>query len=156
MWDVSLDYRFWSLARETSQSVGGQCLRLREAAGVVYCGSDISITPTICCNRQSMLALTFERVGHQGASHGGLSTKNKRSMTIDVINSALRTLGDYCRRYLVFENLFALREGAIDVLASELLKYRDAITTRGHVISTILKLNSAQAVQRTDSQHFLR
>ena len=36
-------------------------------------------------------------------------------MTIDVTNSGLGASGDYALIYLVFENLFALRDGSVDV-----------------------------------------
>ena len=51
-------------------------MRLTEAAGVMYGESDISITPTDFVNRKSIVAWDLEKVGHQGASHSGLNTKN--------------------------------------------------------------------------------
>ena len=54
-------------------------------------------------------------MGHQGASHSGLSTKNGDLVVIDVKNSGLGSNGDFCLVYLIFENLFSLRDGSVDV-----------------------------------------
>ena len=80
-----------------------------------YGESEISILPTDFCNRKSIVAWDLEKVGHQGASHSGLTTKNQDIMTISVTNSGLGASGDYALVYLVFENLFALRDGSVDV-----------------------------------------
>ena len=98
-----------------SDSVGEQWLRLREAAGVIYGESEISILPLDFCNRKSVVGWDLERVGHQGASHSGLSTKNEDICTIDVKSSGLGASGDYALICMVFENLFALRDGSVDV-----------------------------------------
>ena len=90
-------------------------MRLREAAGGMYGKSEISITPTDFLNRKSVIAWDLEKVGHQGASHSGISTKNGDLMTIDVKNCGLGAAGDYCLVYIVYELLFALRDGAVDV-----------------------------------------
>ena len=90
-------------------------MRLREAAGVAYGESEISILPTDFINRKAITAWDLEKVGHQGASHSGLNTKNGDIMTIDVKNSGLGASGDYALIYVVFENLFALRDGSVDV-----------------------------------------
>ena len=95
-------------------SVAEQWLRLREAAGVFYGESDISIIPTDYVNRKGLFGFDLERVGHQGASHSGQSTKNGDILTIDVKNSGLAS-PDHVLVYLVFENLFALRDGSVDV-----------------------------------------
>ena len=79
---LSIGSRRWP--ERPSDSVGEQWLRLREAAGVAYGESEISILPTDFCNRKSITAWDLEEVGHQGASHSGLSTKNGDIMTIDV------------------------------------------------------------------------
>jgi hypothetical protein len=112
-YQLSIGSRRWP--ERPSDSVGEQWLRLREAAGVLYGESEISIKPTDFCNRKSLVAWDVERVGHHGASHSGLSTKNGDIMTIDVKNSGLGTSGDYAIVYMVFENLFALRDGSVDV-----------------------------------------
>ena len=95
-------------------SVGEQYLRLREAAGVLYGESEISITPTDFVNRKSVVSWDMEKVGHQGASHSGLSTKNGDLLTIDVKSCGLGASGDFCLVYLIFENLFSLRDGSVD------------------------------------------
>ena len=77
--------------------------------------SEISILPTDFLNRKSVIAWDLEKVGHQGASHSGYSTKNGNLMTIDVKNSGLGSAGDYCLIYLTFETIFQLREGSVDV-----------------------------------------
>ena len=89
-----------------SDSVGEQWWRLREAAGVAY---------TDFCNRKSITAWDLEKVGHQGASHSGLSTKNHDIMTIYAKKLRLGASGDYALIYLVFENLFALGDGSVGV-----------------------------------------
>ena len=96
-------------------STGELYLRLREAAGVLYGESEISITPTDFVNRKSIVAWDLEKVGHQGSSHSGLSTKKGDLLTIDVKNCGLGASGDFCLVYLVFENLFSLRDGSVDV-----------------------------------------
>ena len=96
-------------------SVGEQYLRLREAAGVLYGESEISILPTDLVNRKSIVAFDLEKVGHQGASHSGLSTKNGDLLSVTVERSGLGASGDFCLVYLVFENLFSLRDGSVDV-----------------------------------------
>ena len=96
-------------------STGELYMRLREAAGVLYGESEISLTPTDFVNRKSIVAWDLEKVGHQGASHSGLSTKNGDLLTIDVKNCGLGASGDFCLVYLVFENLFSLRDGSVDV-----------------------------------------
>ena len=88
-------------------------MRLRESAGVMYEESDISITPTDFVNRKSSVAWDLEKVGHQGASHSGLSTQNGDLLTIDVKNCELGSSGDYALAYIVFDNLFSLRDGTI-------------------------------------------
>ena len=90
-------------------------MRLRESAGVMYGESDISITPTDFVNRKSIVAWDLEKVGHQGMSHSGLSTKNGDLLTIDVKNCGLGASGDFCLVYRVYENLFSLRDGSVDV-----------------------------------------
>ena len=95
--------------------MGELYIRLREAAGIMYGESDTSITPTDFVNRESIVAWDLEKVGHQGASHSGLSTKNGDLLTIDVKNCGLGNSGDYALVYIVFENLFSLRDGPIDV-----------------------------------------
>jgi hypothetical protein len=110
---LSIGSRRWP--ERPSDSVGEQWLRLREAAGVLYGESEISILPTDFINRKAIVAWDLEKVGHQGASHSGLSTKNGDIMTIDVKNSGLGTSGDYFLIYMVYENLFALRDGSVDV-----------------------------------------
>ena len=81
---LSIGSRRWP--ERPSDSVGEQWLRLREAAGVAYGESEISILPTDFINRKAITAWDLEKVGHQGASHSGLSTKNNDIMTIDVKN----------------------------------------------------------------------
>ena len=99
--------------RPTS-SVAEQWLRVKEAAGILYGESDISILPTDFVNRKAIFGWDLEKVGHQGASHSGLSTKNGDLLTIDVKNCGLGASGDFCLVYLVFENLFSLRDGSVD------------------------------------------
>ena len=96
-------------------SVGEQYLRLREAAGVLYGESAISILPTDLTNRKSIVGWDLEKVGHQGASHSGLSTKNGDILSIDVKNCGLGASGDFALVYLIYENLFSLRDGSVDV-----------------------------------------
>ena len=96
-------------------SVAEQWLRLREAAGVFYGESDVAILPTDFVNRKAIFAFDLEKVGHQGASHSGLSTKNGDILTLDVKNSGLGSSGDYALVHLVFENLYALRDSSVDV-----------------------------------------
>ena len=112
-YQLSIGSRRWP--ERPSDSVGEQWLRLREAAGVLYGESEISILPTDFINRKAIVAWDLEKVGHQGASHSGLSTKNGDIMTIDVKNSGLGASGDYALIHLVYENLFALRDGSVDV-----------------------------------------
>jgi hypothetical protein len=81
----------------------------------MYGESEISILPTDFINRKAIVAWDLERVGHQGASHSGLSTRNGDIMTIDVKNSGLGASGDYALVHIVFENLFSLRDGSVDV-----------------------------------------
>ena len=109
---LSIGSRRWP--ERPSDSIGEQWLRLREAAGVAYGESEISILPTDFINRKSVVAWDLEKVGHQGASHSGLSTKNGDIMTISVINSGLGNSGDYALIHLVYENLFSLRDGSVD------------------------------------------
>ena len=97
------------------ESVGEQFLRLREAAGVFYGESDIAILPTDFVNRKAVFGLDLEKVGHQGASHSGLSTKNGDILTIDVKNTGLGSSGDVCLVYLVYELIYSLRDGSVDV-----------------------------------------
>ena len=80
-----------------------------------YGESDIAITPLQFVNRHAIFAWDLEKVGHQGASHSGVSTKNGDILTIDVKNNTLRASGDYCLVYLYFDNLFSLRDGSVDV-----------------------------------------
>ena len=89
-------------------------MRLREASGTMYGESDISITPTDFVNRKSVVSWDLERCGHQGASHSGLSSKNGDLLTIDIKNCGLGSSGDYALVYIVFENLFSLRDGSVD------------------------------------------
>ena len=96
-------------------SVGEQFLRLREAAGVFYGESDIAILPTEFVNRKAVFGLDLEKVGHQNASHSGLSTKNGDILTIDVKNSGLGSSGHVCLVYLVYELIYSLRDGSVDV-----------------------------------------
>ena len=95
-------------------SVAEQWLRLREAAGTFYGESDISILPTDFVNRKGLFGWDLEKCGHQGASHSALSTKNGDILTLDVKNCGLGA-GDYALVYFVFENLFSLRDGSVDV-----------------------------------------
>jgi hypothetical protein len=81
----------------------------------MYGESEISILPTDFINRKAVVAWDLEKVGSQGASHSGLSTRNGDIMTIDVKNSGLGASGDYALVHLVYENLFALRDGSVDV-----------------------------------------
>ena len=83
-YQLSIGSRRWP--ERPSDSIGEQWLRLREAAGVAYGESEISILPLDFCNRKSITAWDLEKVSHQGASHSGLSTKNGDIMTIDVKN----------------------------------------------------------------------
>jgi len=85
--------------------VAEQFLKLREAAGVFYGESDISILPADFVNRKFITAWDLEKVGHQGASHSGQSTKNGDIMSLEIKNSGLGTSGDYCLIYLYFDNL---------------------------------------------------
>ena len=81
----------------------------------MYGESEISITPTDFLNRKSVIAWDFEKVGHQGASHSGISTKNGDLMTIDVKNCGLGAAGDFCLVYIVYELLFAIRDGTVEI-----------------------------------------
>jgi len=110
---LSIGSRRWP--ERPSDSVGEQWLRLREAAGVMYGESEISILPTDFCNRKSVVAWDLEKVGHEGASHSGLSTRNGDIMTIDAKSTGLGASGDYCIIHMVFNNLFSLRDGSVDV-----------------------------------------
>ena len=112
-YQLTIGSRRWP--ERPSDSVGEQWLRLREAAGVMYGESEISITPTDFLNRKSVIAWDLEKVGHQGASHSGISTKNGDLMTIDIKNCGLGSAGDYCLVYIVYELLFSLRDGSVDV-----------------------------------------
>ena len=112
-YQLTIGSRRWP--ERPSDSVGEQWLRLREAAGVMYGESEISILPTDFLNRKSVIAWDLERVGHQGASHSGISTKNGDLMTIDIKNCGLGSAGDYCLVYIVYELLFSLRDGSVDV-----------------------------------------
>ena len=96
-------------------SVGEQWLRVKEAAGVVYGESDIAILPTDYVNRKFIMGFDLERCGHNGASHSGISTKAGSLLTIDVKNSGLGSSSDYCLVYMIFENLYSLRDGSVDV-----------------------------------------
>ena len=96
-------------------SVGEQFLRLRQAAGVFYGESDIAILPTEYVNRKAVFAVDLEKVGHQGASHSGYSTKNGDLLTLDFKNTGLGSSGDVALVYLVYEIIYALRDGAVDV-----------------------------------------
>ena len=106
---LSIGSRRWP--ERPSDSIGEQWLRLREAAGVAYGESEISMLPTDFINRKSITAWDLEKKGHQGASHSGLSTKNGDIMTIEVKNSGLGASGDYALMYLVFEKDQVLRGG---------------------------------------------
>ena len=96
-------------------SVGEQFLRLREAAGVFYGESDIAITPTDFVNRKAAFGLALEKVGHQGASHSGISTKNGDLLTLDFKNTGLGSSGDVALVYLVYEIIWSLRDGIAEV-----------------------------------------
>ena len=96
-------------------SVGEQFLRLREAAGVAYGESDIAILPTEYVNRKAIFGLDLEKVGHQGGSHSGLSTKNGDILTIDCKNTGLGSSGDTCLVYLIYELIYSLKDGSVDV-----------------------------------------
>ena len=96
-------------------SVAEQFLRLKEAAGVFYGESDIAILPTDYVNRKGLFGWDLEKVGHEGASHSGISTKNGDILTLEVKNSGLGAAGDYAHVYLIFENLFAVRDGTVDL-----------------------------------------
>ena len=98
-----------------TNSVSEQWLRTKEAAGILYGESDISILPTDFVNRKGLFGWDLERCGHQGASHSSISTKNGDILTLDVKNCGLGTSGDYALVYLVYENLFSLRDGSVDV-----------------------------------------
>ena len=98
-----------------TQSVAEQFLRLREAAGVFYGESDIAISPADFVNRKAIFSWDLERIGSQGASHSGISTRNGDILTIDVKNTGLGASGDYALIYLYFDSLFSLRDGSVDV-----------------------------------------
>ena len=98
-------------------SVGEQFLRLRQAAGVFYGESDIAILPTEFVNRKAVFATDLERVGHQGASHSGLSTKNGDLLTLDFKNTGLGSSGDVALIYVIFETIWSLKDGSVDVLS---------------------------------------
>ena len=97
------------------QSVAEQFLRLREAAGVFYGESDVSIMPADFVTRKFIAGIDLEKVGSQGASHSGLSTKNGSILTVSVTNSGLGASGDYALVYLYYDSLFSLRDGSVDV-----------------------------------------
>ena len=73
------------------------------------------ITPTDLVNRKQIVGWDLERVGHQGASHSGLSTKNGDILSISVTNCGLGASTDFCLVYLIFERLFSLRDCSVDV-----------------------------------------
>ena len=90
--------------------------RLREASGVFYGSEDIAILPTDYVNRKAIFAWDLEKCGSHGASHTGLSTRNGDILTIDAKNTGLGASGDYCMIYLVYELIYSVRDGSIDVL----------------------------------------
>ena len=96
-------------------SVGEQWLRLRQAAGVFYGESDIAILPTDFISRKGLFGLDLEKVGSQGASHSGLSTKNGDILVVDCKNTGLGSSGDVCLIYLVYELIYSLKDGSVDV-----------------------------------------
>ena len=96
-------------------SVGEQFLRLRQAAGVFYGESDIAILPTEFVNRKAAFGLDLERVGHQGASHSGLSTKNGDLLTLDFKNTGLGSSGNVALVYLIYEIIWSLRDGSAEI-----------------------------------------
>ena len=96
-------------------SVGEQFLRLRQAAGVFYGESDVAILPTDFVNWKAVFALDLEKVGHQGASRSGYSTKNGDLLTLDFKNSGLGSSGDVALVYLIFETIWSLKDGSVDV-----------------------------------------
>jgi hypothetical protein len=110
---LSIGSRRWP-ERPTS-CLGENFLRLRESAGVFYGESDIAILPADFANRKFITAWDLEKVGSQGATHSGVSTKNGDIMSLEIKNSGLGASGDYCLVYLYFDNLWSLRDGSIDV-----------------------------------------
>ena len=69
----------------------------------------------ISLTKKTIFCWDLEKVGHQGASHSGLSTKNGDILTIDVKNNGLGATGDYCLVYLMYENRSSLRDGSVDM-----------------------------------------
>ena len=89
-------------------------MRLRQAAAAFYGTSDLVITPGHFNTTHFINGVDLEKVGHQGASHSGLSTKNGDIVQLSVQNSPLST-GESVLVYRVYDGLMSIKDGSVDV-----------------------------------------
>ena len=89
-------------------------MRLRQAAASFYGSDDMSVSPGNYVGADFIVGVDMEKVGHQGASHSGISTKDGRIVQLDCQNSPAAN-GDTLKVFLVYDGLLSIKDGHCEV-----------------------------------------
>ena len=90
-------------------SIGEAYYRLRQATGVSYGESELSLTPQDYANRKFVVAWELEKAGAQNASHTGISTKGGEILTLEAKNTGLGSAGDYALITITYDMICSIR-----------------------------------------------
>ena len=89
-------------------------MRLRQASASFYGTDDVSTSVAGYTSNQFIGALDLEKVGHQGATHSGISTKDGSIVQLECNNTGMQA-GDTLMIFLVFDSLMSIKDGHCEV-----------------------------------------
>ena len=89
-------------------------MRLRQASASFYGTDDLSVGVAGYTSNQFIGGLDLEKVGHQGATHIGFSTRDGSITAFEANNSGMQA-GDTLMIFLVYDGLMSIKDGACEV-----------------------------------------
>ena len=111
-WQVTIGSRRWP--ERHCAGVTESFMRLRQASASFYGTDDLALGVGGYTSNQFINGLDLERVGHQGATHSGLSTKDGSIVQLEVNNSGMQAR-DTLMIFLVYDGLLSIKDGHCDV-----------------------------------------
>ena len=111
-WMVTIGSRKWPERHCTG--VAQTFMRLKQAAGVMYGTDDMSLSVGGYTSNQFIMGLDLEKVGHLGATHSSISTKDGSVVQLQVDSSNLSS-GDTVMIFLVYYGLLSIKDGHCEV-----------------------------------------
>ena len=111
-WQITIGSKRWP--ERHCQGVAESFMRLRQASASFDGTDNLSVGVAGYTSNQFIGALDMERVGHQGATHSGISTKDGSIVQLEINNSGMQA-GDTLMILLVYDGLLSINDGACEV-----------------------------------------